>query len=214
MAILVVGLILGIYGIVYPLSTTTTQTTNIVPSQNYKVDGNGYHSQSVTLSASQTVQVSTTMNVSTLFNFMIMNTSQYRNFYGCAPACHSLPGAPAGKFASFVNASVTPSSAYNKPFTAPSADTYYFVFDNTVGQNYTQYTQCAGPSATCNGPTATGTFSVTQSSSSTSYSTNWTFVAPGAILLVIGGAIGSAGSSGKKAEKPPGAGTATPPKTM
>lgn len=202
MAILVVGLILGIYGIIYPASSTTTQTTNIVPSQNYNVDGNGYHSQSVVLSAGQTVQMSTTMNISTLFNFMIMNTSQYRNFYGCAPACHSLPGAPAGKLASFVNASVTPSNPYNKPFTAPSADTYYVVFDNSVGKNYTQYTQCYGPAAICNGPTATGTFSLTQSSSSTSYSTNWTFVAPGAALLVIGGAIGSAGGSGKKTEKP------------
>lgn len=194
-----VGLLIGIYGIVSPVATTASQTYNVVPTLNYKVDGNDYHSQGIHLSSGQNVQPSVTMNVSTIFNFMIMNTTQYRYFYGCAPSCRPPFSSGTGiKPATLVNSTVTPSQPYSSGFTSPAADTYYFVFDNSVGKNQSQYQSCFGAAAVCNGPTATGTFSLTGSKPITNYSTNWLLVGPGALLLIVGGFIGMP-SSGKKA---------------
>lgn len=201
-AVLVVGLLLGVYGIAFPASATSSQTYSVLPSQNYSVDGNDYHSQGAYLSAGENVQARVTMNVSTIFNFLIMNTTQYRYFYACAPACRPPFSNGTGiSPAALVNVTVTPSSSYSSGFTAPAGDTYYFVFDNSVGTNQSEYTACFGSQGVCNGPTATGTFSLSSSRSITSYSTNWVFVGPGAVLLIVGGAIASL-SFGMKGAKP------------
>lgn len=205
--VLAVGLILGIAGVLYPASASSSQVSPIVPSQTYKVDGNDYHSQGIALSAGETVTIGVTEQNSTVFNLLIMNTTQYRNYYGCAPACHSLPGAPAGALASLVNATVSPTKAYDAPLTLPAADTYYFVFDNTVGANYSEYVQCYGPAGICNGVEATGLFSLSTTSSTTNYSTNWLLVGPGALLLLVGGVIGTFGSGRKQMEPAPTAPT-------
>jgi len=198
--VLAVGLILGIAGVLYPMSASSSVVYPIVTSQTYKVDGNDYHSQGIALSAGETVRIGVTEQNSTVFNFLVMNTTEYRNYYGCAPACHSLPGAPAGPLASLVNATVSPSKPYNSTFTAPASDTYYFVFDNTVGANYSEYYQCNGPAGICNGVEATGLFSVSTTRSVTKYSTNWPVVGLGALLLVVGGAIGTFGTGKKQME--------------
>lgn len=200
--VLVLGLLVAVYGITYPASAASTQSYTILPSYSYSVDGNGYHSQGASLTAGQTVRAAVTMNVSTVFDFLIMNTSQYRNYYGCAPACRQPFANGTGISPAFlVNATVTPSISYNKTFTAPKSDTYYFVFDNSLGTNRSEYLMCFGAAGVCNGPTATGTFSLGSSRSVTNYSTNWLFVAPGALLLVVGGGVASMMGRPKKTKQ-------------
>jgi hypothetical protein len=197
--VLVVGLVVGLAGVAYPVSSTSSQTLNILPLYSYSVDGNDYHSQGFYFTTGETVQVSARMNVSTIFNLEIMNTTQYRNFYGCAPACRPPFSNGTGiSPAALLNVTVTPTQSYSSPFTDPKSDTYYFVFDNSVGTNQSEYTACFGPQGVCNGPAATGTFSLTQSKSLASYSTNWTFVGPGVLLLIVGGAVASMPGSTKK----------------
>jgi hypothetical protein len=187
LVILIVGLIIGAYAVAVPEHPT-------VLSQTLNVDGNGYQSANINMTAGQRAFVQVSIANNTIITFDIMNRTQYYNYYGCAPFCHNgtnvagcgcnVSNALAAP-AYLSNVTVTPSSPASIAFTAPSTGTYYFIFDNTVGPNYSCYiSYCLGsmvsPSATF--PTVT-TFTVS------GYAVNWTLLGLGAGLLILGGLI-------------------------
>lgn len=185
LVILVVGLIIGIIGAASPVSGAFKPLL----STTFNVDGNGYQSKNLNMSQGQTIQLSVSIANNTLFNFYIMNQTNYYAFYGCAPACHAAPNVtnygpvpPQNLSAPYVNATVSPSSTYTTTFTAPAAGTYYFIFDNSEGPNWATY---INQNAT--GPT-TVTFQISQATKAL----NWAMVGPGVALLIIGGAIATA----------------------
>src|SRR5579884_602016 len=87
LVILVVGLIIGIIGAASPVSGAFEPLL----STTFNVDGNGYQSKNLNMSQGQTIQLSVSIANNTLFNFYIMNQTNYYAFYGCAPACHAAP---------------------------------------------------------------------------------------------------------------------------
>ncbi len=200
MAVLVIGLALGAYGALYPTSAPSTQSFTLL-STNLRIAANDYQSQNLILTKGQAVNVNVQITNKTIFNLLIMNQSQYYNYYGCAPACHQpLLGGNGSYYQQagektpyFVNSSVSPSAPYTASFAAPTDGTYYFVFDNTVGGSWSQYINGTG------GVTA-GSVTLTGTKATTSYSVNWTFLGVGAVLLVVGGAVGSA----KRTTRPAG----------
>jgi hypothetical protein len=217
LAILVVGLIIGAYGAHTPVSASS-QTSFTLLNTSLKVDPNDYESQNVQLHQGQVVNVeNVSIDNQTLFNFYIMNQSEYYNFYGCAPWCHGAPpgtnastngaGNTSVPLATFLNVTVSPSAPYkDHNFTAPANGTYYFIFDNTEGPSYTTYLY---QNATGN---TIGQFTLLGYGPSTTHSVNSVFVYSGAALLIIGGAIATAlWSSGKTRAKPYGGTTTTPP---
>jgi hypothetical protein len=203
--LLLIGLIVGVAGVIYPASANSSQSYSLLPSTTFKVDPNDYQSHNVVLTRGSGVSYSLSLSSNTtgIFDLVIMNQSQYYNYYGCAPACHQPLLGGNGTFyqqagevtPDLLNNTVTPSAPVSGTFTAPTNGTYYFIFDNTVGNNWTQYTSASGNPAWV-------TFSLTAARPVTIYSTNWLFVGPGAILLIVGGAVGSM-QGGKKAETQP-----------
>lgn len=204
--ILVIGLILGVYAVIYP-------THPAVLSQTLSVDGNDYQSANLNLTSGERAYIHVSISNETIFTFDIMNRTQYYNFYNvCAPFCHtgmnivgcgcnvtSNPLTAVESVVTLANVTVTPSSSATIDFTAPSTGTYYFVYDNTIGPNYSCYiATCLGglvsPQATY--PTV-GTFSIN------GYAINWTFLGAGIALLVIGGLIATVLWSSRRRTLPP-----------
>jgi len=203
--ILLVGLIVGVAGIIYPASAISSQSYTLLPSTTFNVDPNDYQSHNVVLTKGSEVgyTLSLSQNTTGIFDLVIMNQSQYYNYYGCAPACHQPLLGGVGSFyqqageatPDLLNKTVTPSTPASGTFAAPSNGTYYFIFDNTVGNNWTSYVNSTGNPAWV-------TFALSSTRPVTTHSTNWLIVGPGAILLIVGGAVGSMQAK-KKAETQP-----------
>ena len=198
LVILVVGLLLGVYAAYAPASSQKATSFSLL-NTSLKVDPNDYESQNVQLNKSQTVEIQTlSIQNQTIFNFYIMNQSEYYNFYGCAPFCHTAPsgtnasanGAPNSTMplATELNVTgITPSNPYsNHNFTAPTNGTYYFIFDNTIGPSYNTYLY---QNATGN---TIGQFTLLAYGPVTTHAVNSAFLYSGVALLIIGGAIATA----------------------
>jgi hypothetical protein len=203
LAILVIGLAVGAYGAVTPVTTTSMGSRTLVTLA-LNIDPNDYQSANYNLTSGQTVSVYTSIKNNTVFNLDIMDRSQYYTYYGCAPYCHSAANISAGvgtvppqNLTVISNITVTPSSPYSGSFTAPASGVYYFVFDNTVGQNWGTY---VGQNAS--GFTQ-GNFTLSQQIPLKSYAANLTVVGIGAVLLIVGGAIATAMWGGPSAAKKP-----------
>jgi hypothetical protein len=188
--ILILGLILGLAGAVTPVASTSQQSYGLLDTS-IRVDPNGYYSQNLVMTKGEAVQVRLSIDNQTMFTFDIMNQSQYYVYYGCAPLCaQPLLGGngtyyqQAGEATpTFLNVTVSPSSAYQGQFTAPSDGTYYFVFDNSIGPTWANYVNQSAPGFT------TGHFSLAATQSITNYAVNWTLVGVGVALLLVGGIV-------------------------
>ena len=192
LVILVVGLIVGVAGALMPVATPSQQSYTLLDSD-LSIAANDYQSRNFVLSPGQSVDINLRIDNQTIFFFYIMNQSQYYVFYGCAPTCFQPLLGGNGTFAqqagestpTLVNATVSPSQAYSSQFTAPSAGTFYFVFDNSVGANWSQYVNSTGGETT-------GHITLTGTKTVTNYSVNWSFVGLGSALLLVGGAVSTA----------------------
>src|SRR5579875_3233499 len=145
--VLLIGLGIELTGAFLPTATASSQSESLINSA-YSIDSNDYLSHNVQLSQGQKVNVSVSLESQTIFQFYIMNQSQYYVYYGCAPMCHKPLLGGNGTFwqqaneteGAFVNVTtITPASSYSGEFTAPANGTYYFVFDNTVGPTWATY---------------------------------------------------------------------------
>ena len=214
-AILVIGLLIGVYAVYTPVSSMSTVSSTFL-STSLRVDPNDYESQNQVLGQGQTVTYQISIQNQTIFQLAIMNQSQYYTFYGCAPWCRAgnitgPPGAAVGpiveqNLTSLANVTVTPSASVSNTFTAPSNGTYYFIFDNTVGPSYTTY---IGQNAS---GFTTGQFSLTGNAQQKTNSVNWTILGAGVVLLLVGGAIATVAWDTKpKRKTPPVATTSVPP---
>ncbi len=192
LVILVIGLVVGFVGATSPVATPSQQSYTLLDTD-LRIAPNDYQSRNLVLSAGQSVNVGLHLDNQTIFYFYVMNQSQYYNYYGCAPACYQplLGGSgtfweQAGEAVPYlVNATASPSAPYSGKFTAPTQGTYYFVFDNSVGADWTQYVSGSG------GPT-TGHVTLTGIRTITNYSVNWTWVGLGSALLLVGGVVATA----------------------
>ena len=203
--ILVVGLIVGIYGVYTPVSAQKASTITLLNVQ-ASVDANDYQSKNVVLNQGETVNYQASIANTTIFYLYIMNQSQYYNYYGCAPFCYQPLLGGNGTFwqqagesqGAMVNIStLTPSSSKSGSFTAPSDGTYYFVLDNSIGPNMATYIGSNASQVVCgtSNPFACNTvvnLQITTPGTVTSHSANWAVVGIGIALLIIGGAIGTA----------------------
>ena len=215
--ILVIGLLVGIYGVYTPVSAQKQQSYTLL-STSVRVDPNDYAAQNVLLAQGQVINYQISIQNQTTFQLTIMNQSQYYTFYGCAPFCRSgnITGPPGGppvgyvpeqNLTSFVNATVTPSAAVANSFTAPANGTYYFIFDNSVGPSYATY---IGQNAS---GFTTGSFSLTTTGLVTTNVVNWNFVGAGIALLIVGGAIATATWGSSRPKPKPSMTTSTVPAT-
>lgn len=203
-AILVVGLVVGVIGVVMPAKTNIHQEFTLL-NTNFAVDPNDYESQNVVLAKGQTITLNVSIDNQTVFDVVVMNQSQYYVYYNCAPLCHQPFLGGTGNYsqqanesvAYFLNVSVSPSHPFVGSFTAPANGTYYIVLDNTVGPNWTSFVQS---NATSGGWTM-GRIEVTTVKSIPAHTVNWALVVPGAVLLVVGGGLGTAGWPSKPKEK-------------
>ena len=197
LVILVVGLIVGVYGAAYPSSASSQQPYSIL-NTSLHIDPNDYQSQNLNMTAGETINLALMITNQTIFQFYIMNQSQYYTYYGCAPACHQPLLGGNGTFwqqagettPAFTNATITPNQNYTTKFTATKAGVYYFIFDNTVGPSWATY---AGQNAS---GFTDGSFSIVGTQSVTASSINWVPLGAGIALLIIGGAIATPGMQG------------------
>ncbi len=202
LVILVVGLIVGVYGVYTPVSAQSKTNVSLLNTQT-SIDANDYASKNVVLNSGQTVNIQASIANKTTFFLYIMNQSQYYVYYGCAPACYQPLLGGNGTFwqqaneteGALVNvSSLTPSSSYSGTFTAPSNGTYYFVMDNTIGPSMATYIGTNASKVACNTNNSFAcntivTLSISTTGTATTNSANWVVVGAGVVLLLIGGAI-------------------------
>jgi hypothetical protein len=218
MVILIVGLIVGVYAAYNPVSAQQAVTYTLINSS-VKVDPNDYQSKNAALAPGDIVTITASITNQTVVFLYVMNQAQYYTFYGCAPFCRGAPngsaavgaGAPIGAsvpVATLINKTLT-SSANPFNYTIPASGTYYFVLDNTMGTSYTTY---VNQSATGN---TLGSLSLVNHSTQNTQAVNWTYLAVGVVLLIVGGAIATATWGSKPKPKPSMTSTvpAVPPTT-
>jgi hypothetical protein len=190
MAILAVGVVIGIIGAARPLASTSQQPVTLINTA-ITVDANDYATQSLVMTTGQIVQVALKIDNQTIFTFDIMSQTQYDVWYNCAPRCHQPLLGGNGTYyqqanertPTLVNATVSPSSPYSAQFTAPSNATYYFVLDNSIGPTWASYLNQDASGSTMGQLTLTSTQAVTD------YAVNWPLVGLGAAVTLAGGAI-------------------------
>ena len=190
MAIIVVGVAIGIIGVARPLASVLQQPVTLVDAA-ITVDPNDYATQSLMMTTGQAIQVALRIDNQTIFTFDIMNQTQYDVWYNCAPRCHQpLLGGNGAYYEqanertpTLVNATVSPSSPYLAQFTAPSGATYYFVLDNSIGPSWANYLNQDASHSTMTQLTLTSMRAVTV------YTVNWTFIGLGGVVILAGGGI-------------------------
>lgn len=190
-ALLVVGIMIGIFGAITPVTTAVQKPVSLVDTP-VGVDPNDYATQNLQMVQGQTVNVALSIVNSTVkFSFDIMNQTQYYIWYGCAPLCYQPLLNGSGTYYQqanettpyMINVTVTPSSPYSGSFTAPSNGTYYFVFDNSIGSSWSTY---IGRNAT--GYTK-GTFALSEIEPTRVNAANWVVVGIGSAAMLAGGAL-------------------------
>jgi hypothetical protein len=192
--LLAAGLAIGIFGAVTPVSATTQSSVTLVDSQ-IGVDPNDYATQNLQMVQGQTVSVTLSIdNQSVIFTFDIMNQTQYYIWYGCAPNCHQpLLGGNGTYYQQanestpyLVNETVSPSTPFHSVFVAPSNGTYYFVFDNSIGNSWSTYVNHNASGYT------DGEFALNEIRPSNVHSANWLVIGAGSATMLVGGAVGTA----------------------
>lgn len=203
LVILVVGLVIGIYGVYTPVTAQQQSNISLLNTQ-ASVDANDYSSKNLVLNQGQSVQLSVSIQNTTMFHFFIMNQTQYYTFYGCAPWCYAAANisgvGPVGpqNLTSMVNVTnISPSSSYSHTFTAPANGTYYFVLDNTIGPSWATYTGQNASVVACNTPSpfkcnTVVTLQISGSGTIQTSAANWTVVGIGVALLLVGGGLATA----------------------
>ena len=187
--LLVIGLAIGVFGALTPVSSASNHTVTLV-STALGVDPNDYATQNLQMTKGESVNVELSIENQTKFTFDIMNQTQYYIWYGCAPECYQPLLGGKGTYSEqanetvpyLVNETVSPSSPYGATFAAPSNGTYYFVFDNSIGQSWNTYVNHNASGYT------DGKFALTETQSIAVYSANWPFVGLGSIAMLVGGA--------------------------
>jgi len=190
MAILVLGVAVGVIGVATPLASVSQQPVTLI-SAAITVDPNDYATQSLMMATGQTIQVALRINNQTIFTFDIMNQTQYDVWYNCAPRCHQPLLGGNGTYyqqanertPTLVNATVSPSSPYMAQFAVPSNATYYFVLDNTVGPTWANYLNQDASGSTI------GQLTLTSIQAVTDHAINWLYVGLGSVVILVGGAI-------------------------
>jgi hypothetical protein len=189
--LIVVGLAIGLYGASKPTASQVTESNDVLLKTVIAIDPNDYATQNLLMIKGQSVNFTLDLDNDTIFTFDVMNQSQYYIYYGCAPRCaQPLLGGNGSYYQQegettpyFVNATVSGFTPYVGKFTAPANGTYYFVFDNSIGENWAQY---LGHNAT--GSTV-GNFTMATVATGNSYSLNWSEVGPGIGVMIVGGAV-------------------------
>lgn len=227
LVILVIGLIVGIYGVYTPVSAQKQSTITLLNAQT-AIDANDYASKNIgSLTQGQTISYTASISNTTTFFLYVMDQTQYYNYYGCAPFCYQPLLGGSGNFyqqagesqGAMVNIStLTPSSSKSGTFTAPADGTYYFVMDNSIGPNMATYIGSNASTVACgtSDPFACNTvvnLQVTTTGTVTTNSANWTIVGIGIALLIIGGAMGTAMWGATAKPKKPATAPATPATT-
>ena len=189
--LLSIGLAIGIFGAITPISAQAQQSATLVNTP-IGVDPNDYATQNLQMTKGQTVGVYLSIeNQSLIFSFDIMNQTQYYIWYGCAPQCYQPMLGGTGSYNEqaketnpyLVNVTITPTSPYKGSFTAPANGTYYFVFDNSIGSSWSTYVNHDASGY------AVGKFGLVQEENVSSHSVNWIPLGAGSILMLAGGAI-------------------------
>ena len=203
LVILVVGLVIGIYGVYTPVTAQQQSTISLLNTQ-ASVDANDYSSKNIVLNQGQSIQLSVSIQNTTIFHFFIMNQSQYYTFYGCAPWCYAAANisgvGPVGpqNLTSLVNVTnISPSNSYSHTFTAPANGTYYFVLDNSIGPSWATYIGQNASVVACNTPNpfkcnTVVTLQISGSGTTTTSSANWTVVGIAYKALIHGSMMLSA----------------------
>jgi hypothetical protein len=191
LVLLVVGVIIGIFGAITPISTASQQSVMLVNTP-LGVDPNDYATQNLQMTKGQSVEIDLSIENETVkFTFDIMNQTQYYIWYGCAPECYQPLLSGNGSYYQqanettpfLVNDTVSPSSPYQASFTAPANGTYYFVFDNSIGPSWTTYVNHNATGYTL------GKFALSGMQLTNNYSANWPVIGIGSIAMLAGGAV-------------------------
>jgi hypothetical protein len=189
--LLLLGVVVGIYGAVTPISSPSQKAVSLV-NTSLGVDPNDYATQNLQMVKGQTVNVSLSIdNQTTTFTFDVMNQTQYYIWYGCAPTCHQPLLGGNGTYYEranettpyLVNVTVSSSSPYSTTFSAPSNGTYYFVFDNSIGQSWDTYLNHNATGY------VEGKFALSEVESVSVHSVNWIFLGIGSVAMLAGGSL-------------------------
>jgi DNA-binding beta-propeller fold protein YncE len=205
LAILALGFVIGIIASLTPLTSSSQLHSTITTP--VSVDPNDYKSQRLTMTRGELVSFSAQLDNKTSIRLYIMNSSQYSIFYGCAPRClQPLLGGQDSYFQQaglskpdlFLNTSISETKPFNGNFTAPTSGTFYFVFDNSVGENWSTYLHqnAAG--------FAVGSIGMSVSQVATVYSVNWLLVIVGISEIAIGGVVATSSYFGNVKKVRPG----------
>lgn len=187
---LLLGLSIGFLAMYYPL--TSTSTLNSTFSTPVSVDPNDFKSESLAMTKGEVTNFAMQVDNATAMRLYIMNSTQYSIFLKCAPKCaQPLLGGKGSYYEQtgltrpdlFLNVSISESKPYRGNFTAPTAGQFYFVFDNSVGGNWSTY---LGQNAT---GFESGTIKMTVFQVATTYAINWDLVIIGAVEIVLGGVV-------------------------
>ncbi len=190
LAILAIGIIVGIIAALSPIGSFSPQHSGFISP--FNVDPNDYKTEPLQMAKGESVAFMVQLDNATIFRFYIMNSTQLTVYEKCAPKCmqplvggsgpyykqYGLTKAPL-----YLNVTVTEASPFSDSFTAPSTGAYYFVFDNSEGRSFATY---LGQNAT--GFTA-GTLTVNTFEIASTFVANWrlAFLAVGEVL--VGGTL-------------------------
>lgn len=188
--VLLLGLSIGILAAYRPIISTSQLNSTFSTPVN--VDPNDYKAEVLSMSKGEIVNYAMQLDNETMLRLYIMNATQYSVFLKCAPRCiQPLLGGKGSYYeqagltrqALFVNASVSESKPFRSNFTAPTSGTFYFVFDNSVGGNWSTY---LGQNAT---GSVSGTIKMTVYQIATTYTFNLPLIVIGASEIVVGGLL-------------------------
>jgi hypothetical protein len=188
--ILLLGLSIGLFAFYYPLSSTSTLNSTF--STPVSVDPNDFKSETLSMTKGEVVNYAMQLDNATSIWMYIMNSTQYSIFLKCAPKCaQPLLGGKGTYYEQaglsrpdyFLNVSISESKPYKSNFTAPTSGTFFFVFDNSIGGNWSSY---LGQNAT---GFKFGTIKMTVFQIATTYAINWDLMIISVVEIILGGVV-------------------------